>query len=71
MEPWLPHGLSITGLEPRFISAELTLVHLNPAMAELIPPATVSESCRLRQAIRCAIWKTLPDGSRTIARRSP
>ncbi|GAA3737340.1 FMN-dependent NADH-azoreductase [Micromonospora maritima] len=36
-EPWLPHGISMTGLEPRFISAELTLAPVNPAMAELIP----------------------------------
>ncbi|WP_410810038.1 FMN-dependent NADH-azoreductase [Micromonospora sp. 067-2] len=36
-EPWLPHGLSPTGLEPRFISAELTLAPVVPAMAELIP----------------------------------
>ncbi|MEH1166723.1 NAD(P)H-dependent oxidoreductase [Micromonospora sp. CPCC 205539] len=36
-EPWLPHGLSMTGLEPRFISAELTLAPTVPAMAELIP----------------------------------
>ncbi|MFG2165924.1 FMN-dependent NADH-azoreductase [Micromonospora chersina] len=35
--PWLPHGLSMTGLEPRFISAELTLAPVNPAMTELIP----------------------------------
>ncbi|MET7831239.1 FMN-dependent NADH-azoreductase [Micromonospora sediminicola] len=35
--PWLPHGISMTGLEPRFISAELTLAPVNPAMAELIP----------------------------------
>ncbi|MEU4398360.1 FMN-dependent NADH-azoreductase [Micromonospora orduensis] len=36
-EPWLPHGLSLTGLQPRFISAELTLAPAVPAMAELIP----------------------------------
>ncbi|MBB5111392.1 NAD(P)H-dependent oxidoreductase [Micromonospora echinospora] len=36
-EPWLPHGLSLTGLEPLFICAELTLAPVNPAMAELIP----------------------------------
>ena len=36
-EPWLPHGLSLTGLDPRFICAELTLAPVNPAMAELIP----------------------------------
>jgi FMN-dependent NADH-azoreductase len=36
---WLPHGLAITGLEPRFIAAELTLAEATPAMAELIPLA--------------------------------
>ncbi|MEU5904198.1 NAD(P)H-dependent oxidoreductase [Micromonospora sp. NPDC047467] len=36
-EPWLPHGLSLTGLQPRFITAELTLAPVVPAMAELIP----------------------------------
>ena len=41
-EPWLPHGLSITGLEPRFIAAELTLANVNPAMADLIPLAAAS-----------------------------
>ena len=41
-EPWLPHGLSITGLEPRFIAAELTLAAVTPAMADLIPLAEAS-----------------------------
>jgi FMN-dependent NADH-azoreductase len=41
-EPWLPHGLSLTGLEPRFITAELQLAHTVPAMAELIPMAEQS-----------------------------
>jgi FMN-dependent NADH-azoreductase len=41
-EPWLPHGLSLTGLEPRFIVAELTLADVNPAMAELRPLAAES-----------------------------
>ncbi|GHE93400.1 FMN-dependent NADH-azoreductase [Amycolatopsis deserti] len=36
-EAWLPHGLSLTGLQPRVITAELTLAPENPAMAELIP----------------------------------
>ncbi|MFF5177282.1 FMN-dependent NADH-azoreductase [Micromonospora sp. NPDC000316] len=36
-EPWLPHGLSLTGMQPRFITAELTLAPVVPAMAELIP----------------------------------
>jgi FMN-dependent NADH-azoreductase len=34
-EPWLPHGVSYTGLEPRFIAAELTLADVTPAMADL------------------------------------
>ena len=32
----------MTGLQPRFITAELTLAHTNPAMAELIPLAEQS-----------------------------
>jgi FMN-dependent NADH-azoreductase len=34
-EAWLPHGLSLTGLHPRFIIAELTMADTNPAMAHL------------------------------------
>jgi FMN-dependent NADH-azoreductase len=41
-EPWLPHGLAMTGLEPRFITAELTLAQVNPALAGLIPLAEES-----------------------------
>lgn len=41
-EPWLPHALSLTGLEPRFIIAELTLADVNPQMAELKPLAAKS-----------------------------
>jgi FMN-dependent NADH-azoreductase len=41
-EPWLPHAISSTGLEPRFITAELTLAEVTPAMAELIPLAVKS-----------------------------
>lgn len=41
-EAWLPHGVSGTGLEPRFITAELTLAPVNPAMADLIPLAEKS-----------------------------
>ena len=37
--PWLPHGLSTTGLEPRFITAELTLAADTPEMADLVPLA--------------------------------
>jgi FMN-dependent NADH-azoreductase len=41
-ETWLPHGVSITGLEPRFITAELTLAGRTPAMADLVPLAEKS-----------------------------
>jgi hypothetical protein len=40
--PWLPHALAATGLQPRFITAELTLATSNPAMAALIPLAEQS-----------------------------
>src|SRR5260370_591200 len=36
-EAWLPHALAATGLEPRFIAAELPLAQVTPAMADLIP----------------------------------
>jgi FMN-dependent NADH-azoreductase len=42
VESWLPHGISLTGLEPRFVSVELTLAHINPEMAKLIPLADKS-----------------------------
>ena len=41
-QPWLPHGLSLTGLEPRFIVAELTLADVNPQMADLRDLAAAS-----------------------------
>jgi FMN-dependent NADH-azoreductase len=41
-QPWLRHALSVTGLEPRLITAELTLAHTVPALAELIPLAEQS-----------------------------
>lgn len=34
-EQWLPHGVDMLGLEPRFITAELTLADVEPAMAGL------------------------------------
>jgi FMN-dependent NADH-azoreductase len=53
-ELWLPHGLSATGLEPRFITAELTLAHMNPAMAELIPLA--DESLAVAERAVDSLW---------------
>lgn len=54
-EPWLPHGVSMTGLEPRFITAELTLAGSNPAMAELLPLAEASLAAA--EAEIDEIWK--------------
>jgi FMN-dependent NADH-azoreductase len=57
-QPWLLHGISLTGLEPRFITAELTLAHVDPGMAELIPLAQES----LAEAERAidALWAPVP-----------
>ena len=54
-EPWLPHAVSLTGLEPRFITAELTLADTNPQMAELKPMAAASLAAAQR-AID-ALWE--------------
>jgi FMN-dependent NADH-azoreductase len=52
---WLPHGLSLTGLEPRFIVAELTLAEGTPAMSELIPLARESRADAERAVD--SLWK--------------
>jgi FMN-dependent NADH-azoreductase len=43
-ELWLPHGIALTGLVPRFITAELTLAEVNPGMSELIQLAHESRA---------------------------
>ena len=48
-EAWLPHAVSLTGLQPRFITAELTMAEVNPAMAELKPLAAESLSRALAE----------------------
>jgi FMN-dependent NADH-azoreductase len=55
-QPWLPHGLSLTGLEPRFITAELTLADVNPAMADLRELAAAS--LQAAEAEVDALWAT-------------
>jgi FMN-dependent NADH-azoreductase len=57
-EPWLPHALSMTGLEPRFITAELTLANSNPQMAELRPLA--AESLATAQHEIDELWAPVP-----------
>lgn len=34
-QTWLTHGVSLTGLVPRFVVVELTMAETNPAMADL------------------------------------
>jgi FMN-dependent NADH-azoreductase len=57
-EAWLPHGVSAVGLEPRFITAQLTLAEVTPAMAELIPLAKESLAAAERQID--ALWSPVP-----------
>jgi FMN-dependent NADH-azoreductase len=48
-ERWLPHGLALTGLEPRFITADLTLSNTDPAMEHLKPLAAESLAAAERE----------------------
>ena len=57
-ESWLPHGLSLTGLEPRFIVAELTLADVNPQMADLRDLAAAS--LQAAEAEIDELWATSP-----------
>lgn len=57
-EAWLPHGIGLTGLDPRFITAELTLAHSTPAMRELIPLA--HQSLAAAEAEIDALWSPVP-----------
>jgi FMN-dependent NADH-azoreductase len=41
-QTWLSHALSVAGLQPRFITAELTTADANPKMAHLKPLAAES-----------------------------
>ena len=56
-EPWLRHALSATGLEPRFITVELTMASSNPAMADLIPLA--ADSLVRAEAAIDELWSDL------------
>jgi FMN-dependent NADH-azoreductase len=57
-EAWLPHSVSLTALEPRFITAELTLAETVPAMFELKPLA--DESLRRAEAEIDGLWAGVP-----------
>ncbi|MEA2214166.1 MAG: FMN-dependent NADH-azoreductase [Solirubrobacteraceae bacterium] len=55
-EQWLPHGVSVVGLTPRFITAELTLADRNPAMAPF--KALAAESLSAAETAIDALWET-------------
>jgi FMN-dependent NADH-azoreductase len=55
---WLPHGISTTGLEPRFITAQLTLAEVDPRMAEFKPLAAQSLAAAEREID--ALWSAIP-----------
>jgi FMN-dependent NADH-azoreductase len=57
-EAWLPHGVAATGLEPRFITAQLTLAEAQPSMAALIPLAKESMAAAERQIDD--LWSLVP-----------
>ncbi|MFC3504160.1 FMN-dependent NADH-azoreductase [Micromonospora krabiensis] len=59
--PWLPHGLSLTGLEPRLIACELSLAPVTPAMAELIP--LHEESLAAAERAIDELWVPAPTGA--------
>ncbi len=51
---WLPHGVAMAGLEPRFITAEFTLAETTPALSDFIPHA--KESLSAAEAQIDALW---------------
>jgi FMN-dependent NADH-azoreductase len=64
-EQWLPHGLHMTGLVPRFITAELTLADSTPAMAALRPLA--AESLAAAERAVDALWPSVVFGEARAA----
>jgi FMN-dependent NADH-azoreductase len=53
-EPWLTHAVAATGLQPRFITAELTLADVTPAMAPL--KALAAESLAAAERAIDELW---------------
>ncbi|KWX57188.1 FMN-dependent NADH-azoreductase [Mycobacterium sp. NAZ190054] len=54
-QTWLTHGVSLTGLRPRFVVVELTMAETNPAMAGLKPLA--AQSLADGEAAIDALWE--------------
>jgi FMN-dependent NADH-azoreductase len=64
-EQWLPHGLHMTGLVPRFITVELTLAETTPAMAALRPLA--AESLAAAERAVDELWSSVGVGEARAA----
>ncbi len=64
-EQWLPHGLHMTGLVPRFITVELTLAETTPAMAALRPLA--AESLAAAERAVDELWPSVGVGETRAA----
>src|SRR6202008_70307 len=60
-QSWLSHALSVTGLQPQFITAELTTADANPNMAHLKPLA--AESLNNAVAAIDQLWTTDEDAA--------
>jgi FMN-dependent NADH-azoreductase len=60
-QTWLAHALSVTGLQPRFITAELTTADANPTMAHLKPLA--AESLNKAVAAIDQLWSADADAA--------
>ena len=60
-QTWLAHALSVTGLQPRFITAELTTADANPKMAHLKPLA--AESLNNARAAIDQLWTADEDAA--------
>jgi FMN-dependent NADH-azoreductase len=60
-QAWLSHALSVTGLQPRFITAELTTADADPKLAHLKPLAAESLSKALAAIDR--LWTADEDAA--------
>jgi FMN-dependent NADH-azoreductase len=60
-QTWLAHALSVTGLQSRFLTAELTTADASPTMAHLKPLA--AESLNKALAAIDELWTTSEDAA--------
>jgi FMN-dependent NADH-azoreductase len=60
-QTWLPHALSVTGLKPHFITAELTTADANPKMTHL--KSLAAESVNNALAAIDQLWSADEDAA--------